>query len=199
MNLYRTPKPVKTDEGYYRNDDETLEDFSQTNLRRYQWVHKIHFHFREVLNTERPLEFLNRMQSITESIKLHEERCSDAGKMLEAVTDVLKIVISIKPRTSFDLKRNKDFNNELRKLYEIPGPKITSDSLLHQLSIEPKEDTMKLAVSKFIEGLFYGSTMIEVFAKIQIFASNTSLKTFPASYNLYKGFEMIYVLIDRNK
>ena len=88
MNLYRTPKPVKTDEGYYRNDDETLEDFSQTNLRRYQWVHKIHFHFREVLNTERPLEFLNRMQSITESIKLHEERCSDAGKMLEAVTDV---------------------------------------------------------------------------------------------------------------
>ena len=199
MNLYRTPKPVRTDEGYYRNDDETLEDFSQTNLRRYQWVHKIHFHFREVLNTERPLEFLNRMQSITESIKLHEERCSDAGKMLEAVTDVLKIVISIKPRTSFDLKRNKDFNNELRKLYEIPGPKITSDSLLHQLSIEPKEDTMKLAVSKFIEGLFYGSTMIEVFAKIQIFASNTSLKTFPASYNLYKGFEMIYVLIDRNK
>ena len=199
MNLYRTPKPVKTDEGYYRNDDETLEDFSQTNLRRYQWVHKIHFHFREVLNTERPLEFLNRMQSITESIKLHEERCSDAGKMLEAVTDVLKIVISIKPRTSFDLKRNKDFNNELRKLYEIPGPKITSDSLLHQLSIEPKEDTMKLAVSKFIEGLFYGSTMIEVFAKIQIFASNTSLNTFPASYNLYKGFEMIYVLIDRNK
>ena len=199
MNLYRTPKPVKTDEGYYRNDDETLEDFSQTNLRRYQWVHKIHFLFREVLNTERPLEFLNRMQSITESIKLHEERCSDAGKMLEAVTDVLKIVISIKPRTSFDLKRNKDFNNELRKLYEIPGPKITSDSLLHQLSIEPKEDTMKLAVSKFIEGLFYGSTMIEVFAKIQIFASNTSLKTFPASYNLYKGFEMIYVLIDRNK
>ena len=199
MNLYRTPKPVKTDNGNYRNDDETLEDFSQTNLRRYQWVHKIHFHFREVLNTERPLEFLNRMQSITESIKLHEERCSDAGKMLEAVTDVLKIVISIKPRTSFDLKRNKDFNNELRKLYEIPGPKITSDSLLHQLSIEPKEDTMKLAVSKFIEGLFYGSTMIEVFAKIQIFASNTSLKTFPASYNLYKGFEMIYVLIDRNK
>ena len=199
MNLYRTPKPVRTDDGYYRNDDETLEDFSQTNLRRYQWVHKIHFHFREVLNTERPLEFLNRMQSITESIKLHEERCSDAGKMLEAVTDVLKIVISIKPRTSFDLKRNKDFTNELRKLYEIPGPKITSDSLLHQLSIEPKEDTMKLAVSKFIEGLFYGSTMIEVFAKIQIFASNTSLKTFPASYNLYKGFEMIYVLIDRNK
>ena len=199
MNLYRTPKPVKTENGNYKNDDETIEDFSQTNLRRYQWVHKIHFHFREVLNTERPLEFLNRMQSITESIKLHEERCSDAGKMLEAVTDVLKIVISIKPRTSFDLKRNKDFNNELRKLYEIPGPKITSDSLLHQLSIEPKEDTMKLAVSKFIEGLFYGSTMIEVFAKIQIFASNTSLKTFPASYNLYKGFEMIYVLIDRNK
>ena len=199
MNLYRTPKPVKTENGNYRNDDETIEDFSQTNLRRYQWVHKIHFHFREVLNTERPLEFLNRTQSIAENIKLHEDKCSDAGKMLEAVTDFLKIVISIKPKMSFDLKRNKDFNNELRKLKEIPGPKISQDSLLHQLSVEPKEDTMKLAVSRFIEGLFYGSTMIEVFAKIQIFATHTPAKSFPASYNLYKGFEMIYVLIDRNR
>ena len=197
--MYRAPKPVKDEYGNFKNDDDTLEDFAQTNLRRYQWVHKINFHYREVLNTERPLEFLNRIQSITENIKLHEEKCSGAGKFLDAVTELLKIVISIKPRMSFDLKRNEDFNNELRKLQEIPGPKIGKDSLLHQLSKGLREDTMKMAVSRVIEGLFYGSTMIEIFAKIQVFESHTSVKSFPASYNLYKGFGMIYILIDRNR
>ena len=195
--MYKTPKPVKDKYGNVKNDDEMLEDFAQTNLRRYEWVHKIHFHFREVLNTDRPLEFFSRLQSITENMKLHESKESDELKLLNAVTDLLKIIIAIRPKLAFDLKKNKELNNELRKLKEIPGPKIDSGSVLYQLSRAPREDTMKLAVSKVIEGLFYGSTMIEVFAKIQVFAARTPRQTFPSSYNLYKGFGMIYVLIDR--
>ena len=195
--MYKTPKPVVDKYGNMKNDDDTLEDFAQTNLRRYNWVHKIQFHFREVLNTERPLEYFSRLQSIVENVKLHEAKESDGFKLLEAVIDYLKVIIAIRPRTAFDLKKNKDYNNELRKLKDTPGPKIDPDSLLHQVSKSLREDTMKLAVSKFIEGLFYGATMIEVFAKIQVFAARTQRQTFPSSYNLYKGFEMVYVLIDR--
>jgi hypothetical protein len=130
-------------------------------------------------------------------LKLHEAKESDGFKLLEAVTDYLKVIITIRPRMAFHLKKNKDYNNELRKLKDTRGPKIDPDSLLHQVSRALREDTMKLAVSKFIEGLFYGSKMIEVFAKIQVFATRTPRQTFPSSYNVYKGFEMVYVLIDR--
>ena len=86
---------------------------------------------------------------------------------------------------SFYLGRNKDSNNELRKLKEIPVPEIDSDSLLCQLSKSPRGDTMELAVSRVIEGLCYGSVMVEMFAEVQVFAAHTPVKSFPASYNMY--------------
>ena len=83
----------------------------------------------------------------------------------------------------------------------MSGPKIENESLLYPLAItmEGHENTMKLAVPRFIEGLFYGTVMIDIFAKIQVFAGNGyNNQSVPRKTN-YKGLEMIYVLLDRTQ
>ena len=173
----------------------------QTNLIRYRWVHDLDFHFSEILNTERPLEFLNRLQAITENIKFQGENEEEIIKFLNKVTDLLKVIISIKPRLAFDLKKNIEFNTELKTLSEMAGPKIGKENVLYPVSIkmEGQKNTMKLAVSRFIEGLFYGTVMIDIFAKIQVFAGNGFQNlSVPQNIN-YKGLEMIYVLLDRTQ
>ena len=65
--------------------------------------------------------------------------------------------------------------------------------------MEGQENTMKLAVSRFIEGLFYGTVQIHIFAKIQVFAGDGFQNlSVPQKIN-YKGLEMIYVLLDRTQ
>merc|ERR1712168_324542 len=105
----------------------------QNNLIRYQWVHYLDFYFREVLNTERPLEFLNRLQAITENINSQCESEEEIIKFLNKVTDLLKIIIAIKPRLAFELKKNIGYSNELKTLSEVSGPKIEEESLLYPL------------------------------------------------------------------
>ena len=55
--MYRTPKPVKDEYGNFKNDDDALSGYAQKNPQRYHCAQNIHFHFRGVLKTDRPLEF----------------------------------------------------------------------------------------------------------------------------------------------
>ena len=129
MNRHQTEKPVKDRRGYHTFRDEIMYDYMQTNLIRYRWVHSLDFHFSEVLNTERPLEFLNRLQAITENIKFQSENEEEIIKFLNKVTDLLKIIISTKPKLAFDLKKNIEFNTELKTLSDMPAPKIDKVSV----------------------------------------------------------------------
>ena len=201
MNRNQTEKPVKDRHGYHASRDHAMYDYMQTNLIRYRWVHELDVHFTEVLNAERPLEFLNRLQAITENIKFQSDNEEEILKFLNKVTDLLKIIISIKPRLAFDLKKNIEFNTELKTLSEMPSPKIGEVNILYPLTVkmEGQENTMKLAVSRFIEGLFYGTVQIHIFAKIQVFAGDGFQNlSVPQNIN-YKGLEMIYVLLDRTQ
>ena len=144
--------------------EDRTDEYVATNLMRYAWVFNLYTHFYP-LDITRPAEFLGKITTILESMKVRVDPDSGMNKILQRTTDYLKHVLAVKPLKSQDVISDKEYDDFLTSIRNEPVPRLSADETLKQTTIIPSgfENSMKFVVSTIIEGCIFATAKIEIF------------------------------------
>ena len=181
-------------------DEITMNIQKKSELyRKFEWVRRIDHYILDKIDPGNPIEFIDKITIVIENMKLFEPSYTAGYNVLTLTVGFLRRIIRIKPRTSFETKSNFYINQAYRMLYDMAGPEIPEGEFLYELCRKEFGITisMKRVVSRFLEGIFFGTVKKEIFEKIKNHTDRKSgRRTNREKDTIFDGFEMIYTIID---
>ena len=174
------------------------DEYVTTNLMRYAWIFKLYIHFCP-LDATRPAEYLGAISGILETMKIQANKNSGTHRILECATEFFKKFLVARPLKPEDVMENQEYTDFLTSLHREPIPRVVDDEPLRQATIVPDgfENSMKYAVSTVIEGCIFATAKIEIFCSLHKAVCKKFLRNGRHRICKFKGFEMVYVILDR--
>ena len=180
--------------------EDRTDEYVATNLMRYAWVFNLYTHFYP-LGITRPAEFLGKISTILENMKIQENPDSGMNKILQRTTDYLKHVLAVKPLKSQDVISDKEYDDFLTSMRNERVPNLSNGDTLKQTTIIPSGfgNSMKFVVSTITEGCIFATAKIEIFCNLQkAVGKRISNQNARQQICKFKGFEMVYEILDRS-
>ena len=129
----------------------------------------------------------------TESLFLEIQQDMGIERLILSVCKILKCINQIKPENSDDLIHNSKYINLIEQIQCVETPYINRENdLWYTVDLPSHQRNMLMSVSRYLEGLIFSKVNEKTFKRIKD-------NPFRSDINTYKGFEMLYTILNAEK
>ena len=129
----------------------------------------------------------------TETLFLGFQQDMGIEKLILSVCKMLRCINLIKPDNSDDLIRNAIYIRVIEEIQCVETPYINREhDLWYTVDLPIDQRNMLMSVSRYIEGLIYSKVSEMTFKRIKN-------NPFRSENNIYKGFEMLYTILNAER
>ena len=137
--------------------------------------------------------FFRELSEEQESLLLGFTQDLGIERLLLSVCKILRCIHTIEPESSDDLIDNAPFQRLIEQIQCIDMPYISRESDIYYVVDAPSyHRNMLMSVSRYVEGLIYNKVSCQTFKRIKN-------NPFRNDNNPYKGFELMYTILNGDK